>query len=409
VPTGRGVVVFAAGLGLWLLARATGSPTVHMLAVGVVVLPIAAAALARWGRLRLRVRRRVSDARVRPGQRVSVELLVENLSAVPASFVLLEDRLPPALGRPARLVLAGLRPRATHRVAYTLVPQRRGRFVLGPVRLEVSDPFALTRMGMELDVRDELVVAPEVEDLAGGPDTPFGLTMGLAAARQLYRSGDEFYTMRPYVQGDDLRRIHWPSVARTGELMIRQDESTRRSSAVLFVDTREVALGRSYAPAFEKAVSAAASVGVLLARYGFTLKVATSQLPPRQVSEDLLLEALAAVTHHTSRSLGQGLVRLRRAAGADATLVVVTAPPIGPELASLVQAGALFGPKLAVLVHPADPDRLPPEHRRELEGRATQALRSLSRSGWEVVVVPPSGRLAERWHAPRTRSLAVTG
>lgn len=409
MPTGRGALVFAAGLGLWLLSRAMGSPTVHMLAVGVVVLPVAAAALARWGRLRLRVRRRVSDARVRPGQRVGIELVIENLSPIPASFVLVEDHLPQALGRSARLVLAGLSARGTQRVSYALVPQRRGRFVLGPVRVEVSDPFALTRVGMELEVRDELVVAPEVEDLAGGPDAPFGLTMGLAMARQLYRSGQEFYTMRPYVQGDDLRRIHWPSVARTGELMIRQDESTRRSTAVLFVDTREAALGRAHAPAFEKAVSAAASVGVLLARYGFALKLMTSQMPPRQVTEDLLLDALAATTHHTTRSLSQGLARLRQAAAADATLVVVTAPPVGPELVSLVQAGTLFGPKLAVLVHPADPDRLPLEHRQELEGRATQALRSLSRSGWEVVVVPPSGRLAERWHAPRTRPLAVTG
>lgn len=409
MPTGRGVAVFAAGLGLWLLARATGSPTVHMLAVGVAVLPLAAAALARWQRPRLRIRRRVPDARVRPGQRITVELLIENRSPAASSFVLLEDRLPPALGRPTRLVLAGLRPRETRRVPYTLVAQRRGRFVLGPIRVEVSDPFALTRTGMELEVRDELVVTPEVEDLGGGPDTPFGLTIGLAAARQLHRSGDEFSAMRPYVHGDDLRRIHWPSVARTGELMIRQDEASRRASAVLFVDARESALGRSHTPAFEKALSAAASVGVLLARHGFTLKLVMDQLPPRSVGEEALLDALAAVTHGTSRSLRQGLSHLRRAAAADTTLVVVTAPPIGPELAPLVRTGALFGPKLAVLVHPADPDRLPAEHRRELEGRATQALRSLTRSGWAVVVVPPSGRLADRWHAPRTRSLAVTG
>ena len=36
--------------------------------------------------------------------------------------------------------------------------------------------------------------------------------------------------MRGYQEGDDLRRIHWPSVARTGELMIRQDESSKRAS-----------------------------------------------------------------------------------------------------------------------------------------------------------------------------------
>ena len=70
------------------------------------------------------------------------------------------------------------------------------------------------------------------------------------------------------------------------------------------------------------------------------------------------------------------------------------------------QAGTVFGPKVAVLVHPTDPDTLPPERREQLEGRATQAQRSLSRSGWEVVVLTPTGRLADLWHAPKTQPLA---
>jgi len=405
VPSGRGVLVFAAGLGLWALARITGSSTVHMVAVGLVVLPFAAALFARWSRLRLRVRRRLSDTRVRPGQRVTVDLEVENQSPAPSSFLLIEDQVPQALGRSARLVVAGLRARAKQHVSYTLAPQRRGRYALGPLSIDLSDPFALTRVRVELDDRDELVVTPEVEDLVGGPNSPFGMTSGLAMARNLFRTGDEFYTMRPYVVGDDLRRIHWPSVARIGELMIRQDESTRRSSAVLFVDTREAAIGQIHTPSFEKAISAAASVGVLLVRYGFTLKLGTSQLPPQRVTEDLLLDVLAGASHHTARSLSAGLGRLRIAAAADATLVVVSAPPPPAELSSLVQAGTVFGPKVAVLVHPTDPDTLPPERRDQLEGRATQAQHSLSRSGWEVVVLTPNGRLADRWHAPKTQPL----
>ncbi len=406
MPSGRGVLVFAAGLGLWLLARVTGSATVHMVAVGLVVLPFAAALFARWGRLRLRVRRRLSEARVRPGQRVSVDIEVENLAATPTSFLLLEDRVPQALGRSARLVIAGLRAKSRQRASYSLVPQRRGRYTLGPLSVDLSDPFALTKVRVEFDEREELVVTPEVEDLSGGPSSPFGMTTGLAMARNLFRTGDEFYTMRPYVVGDDLRRIHWPSVARSGQLMIRQDESTRRSTAVLFVDTREAAIGQIHARSFERAVSAAASIGVLLVRYGFTLKLATGQLPPQRVSEDLLLDTLAGVSHHTARSLSSGLGRLRIAAAADTTLVVVSGPPPPTELASLVQAGTVFGPKVAVLVHPTDPRSLPPERRDQLEARATQAHRSLKRSGWEVLVVSPTERLADLWHAPKTQPLA---
>ena len=405
MPSGRGVLVFAAGLGLWVAARVTGSPTLHIIAVGVVVLPFAAALVARWSRQRLRVRRRLSEARIRPGQRITVDLEIENLSPAPTSFLLIEDRLPAALGRSARLVLGGLTAKAKQHVTYTISPARRGRYSVGPISIDVTDPFALTKVAVEFEDRDELIVTPQVDDLIGGPDSPFGMTSGLAMARSLFRTGDEFYTMRPYVEGDDLRRIHWPSVARSGELMIRQDESTRRSTAALFIDTRESAVGQVQSPSFEKVISVAASIGVLLCRYGFTTKLATSQLPPQRVGEERLLDTLAGVSHDTGRALSTGLSRLRLAAAADATLVVVGAPPPPPELSSLIRAGAVFGPKIAALIHQTDPDTLPPDRRAQLEARASQAQLSLTRSGWEVVVLPPSGRLADLWHAAKTQPL----
>jgi uncharacterized protein (DUF58 family) len=409
VPSGRGVLVFAAGIGLWVAARILGSPTLHMVSVGMVVLPFGAGLFARWSRQRLRIRRRLSDARIQPGQRVYVELEVENQSPTQTSFLLVEDRLPAALGRSARLVITSLAARDRQRVRYSLVPRQRGRYTLGPLTVDLSDPFALTKLRVEFDEREDLVVAPEVENLAGGPDSPFGLTSGLALAKHLFRTGDEFYTMRPYVEGDDLRRIHWPSVARSRQLMIRQDESTRRSTAVLFVDTRDSAVGQTHSPCFEKVVSCAASLGVLLMRYGFSVKLATTQLPPQRVGEEQLLEALAGISHHSSRALSTGLSRLRMVAASDTTLVVVGSPPAPNELSSLIRSGATFGPKVAVLVHPTDPDTLPPDRRGQLEGRASQAQLSMSRSGWEVVVLPPSARLREIWHASRTRPLVVSG
>lgn len=409
MPSGRGIVVLAAAVGLWVVARIAGSPTLHMIAVGLAVLPFGAALFARWSRQRLRIRRRLSDARVQPGQRVQVELEVENKSPTQTSFLLIEDRLPASLGRSARLVVAALPGKERQRVRYSITPRQRGRYSLGPLSVDLSDPFALTKLRIEFDERDDLVVAPEVEQLAGGPDSPFGLTSGLALARHLFRTGDEFYTMRPYNEGDDLRRIHWPSVARSGELMIRQDESTRRSTAVLFVDTRDSAVGQTHSPCFERVVSCAASLGVLLMRYGFTVKLATTQLPPQRVGEEQLLEALAGVSHHSTRALTTGLTRLRMVAAGDTTLVIVGAPPAPNELPSLIRTGATFGPKVGIFVHPTDPDTLPPDRRGQLEGRASQAQLSMSRSGWEILVLPPSARLRDVWHANRTQPLVVSG
>ena len=50
MPSGRGALVFAAGIGFWAAGRILGSATLHMVAVGLVVLPFAAALAARWSR-----------------------------------------------------------------------------------------------------------------------------------------------------------------------------------------------------------------------------------------------------------------------------------------------------------------------------------------------------------------------
>jgi hypothetical protein len=97
------------------------------------------------------------------------------------------------------------------------------------------------------------------------------------------------------------------------------------------------------------------------------------------------------------------------AASSDTALVVVGAPPAPTELPSWIRVGAMFGPKIGVFVHPTDPDTLPPERRDHLEGRASQARISLARSGWEVLVLPPSRKLGDVWHVERTRPLVVSG
>jgi hypothetical protein len=59
-----------------------------------------------------------------------------------------------------------------------------------------------------------------------------------------------------------------------------------------------------------------------------------------------------------------------------------------------------------VLVHPTDPTSLPADRREQLEGRASQARHSLARSGWDVLILSPSGRLRDVWHEPKVRLLA---
>ena len=404
--TGRGVTVFVAGLAMWVVARIVGSPGMEVVGVGLAALPFLAALLARRRRSRIATRRRLSDIRVVPGTRVTVTLDIENRSPSPTSFLLLEDQVPASLGRPARLVVSGIPGRGTLQASYTVLPQVRGRYRIGPLAVDVTDAFALTRLQMEFDEHEDLLVTPEIEDLERSPDPSAGMSFGSSRARQLFRTGEEYYTMRQYQEGDDLRRLHWASVARTGQLMIRQDESTRRASGLVFLDNRAAAVGQTHTAPFERAVSVAATLGVLLTRKGFVLRVSTADVPPTPVTEDRFLDTLAALGHSASRTAGPALTNLRAGAAADTSLVLVGGIPAPGEVTSTIRAASGYGPKLAVLIYPVDPQRLTAERLAELEGRATQARLALTRAGWDCILLPPSMRLNDRWHAPKERPLA---
>lgn len=404
MPTRRGWAALGAGLFLWVAARFLGSRDLHMVATGIVVLPLLAALFVRWSNVRISVRRHLSAVRVFPGTRVVVQIRVDNVGRGTIPFLLLEDTLPPSFGRQARLVMTGIPSRNHETASYSVICRQRGHYNVGPLKIHVTDPFGLARTTVEAAGLNDLIVYPEVEDLEGTGLTAFGVGAGESAVRHLYRSAAEFYTMREYVSGDDLRRIHWPSVARTGRLMIRQDETTRRAIAVLFLDNRLGILGNQASPGLERAVSATASVGRALLRAGFALELATADSPARPVSEERLLETLAGAGPVRKRSVSEALAGLRGSAAADSTLALVTAPPQSTDISGLSRLGITFGRKLAVFVYPVPLSTLTAPAAAELEGRATAARASLQRAGWEVYLVHTDGRLADAWQQLRQSS-----
>jgi uncharacterized protein (DUF58 family) len=408
VPTKRGWVAFVAGLLLWLAARFVGSPDLHMVAVGIIAMPFLSAAFVHWSQVRLTVRRHLSAVRVFPGTRVTVSITVENEGRITVPFLLLEDALPSALGRPAHLVVTGIPARNDQTVSYSVLCRSRGRFAVGPLSILITDPFGLARVRVQTMDENELVVYPKVEDVEGWNLAMQGVGAGESAVRHLHRSAAEFFTMREYVTGDDLRRIHWPSVARTGQLMIRQDESTRRSTATVFLDNRQASLGDYGSPAFERGVSLAATVGRLLTQKGFIVHLAAVDAEAVQVDETRLLERLAAISPARVRASGDALVRLRATARSDTSLAFVSAPPPPHELQALIRTGSAFGRKLAILIYPVNIAGLPAPTAHELEARAAAARASLQHAGWEVLLMEPDGRLGELWQSrPTRRALRV--
>ena len=400
--TGRAWAILAGGAALWLTSRLLGTPDLHMVSVGLLALIPLAAVLVRLMRHDLTAVRRLSTRRAFPGTRVRVEIEVRNTGRRRTAMLLVEDRLPSSLGPVARGVLGEIRAGARQQMTYELTPRLRGRYRIGPLSVLVADPFDLVRKRIELDLHHDLIVFPTVESLSSGrPATPLGGT-GEASTRQLFRAAEEFFTMRAYEEGDDLRRIHWPSVARTGELMIRQDESAHRAAAAVFLDNRSSGLGGAGA-AFERAVSAAASVGAHYLRTGFRLRLATADRAPMVTELDRFLETLALAQPSPARQITPTLQRLASASSGGGALVVVTHVPDAPTIAALSRLKT-SGSKIAILVRQQDPDEMTLRARHELERGLEAARRSLGRSGWQVIALTPDERLEEAWPRRRGRS-----
>lgn len=406
VLTGRGWSVLGGAALLWVASRIVGSADLHMLAVGLAAIVGVAALFVRIGGPRLHVSRRLSTRRAFPGSRVGVDLEVQSAGATASPFVVLEDRLPATLGGGARAVLAGIPAGGRRSVTYHVMARARGRYEVGPTAAAVADPFDLVRRRTWFADRHDLLIYPEVEDLAGDGMAARAGTSGESSSRQIFRTGDDFYTMRPYETGEDLRRIHWPSTARTGELMIRQDETARRATAVILLDTRAGALGAG-SEAFERAVSAAASIGSLYLRLGYSLQVATPDLRPTAVARAHFLETLALVEPSAREVLTPTLRRLRPLAARNPSLIVVTHVPVAAELAVLTRSGALFAARTAVLVSGRHPDRLGPPERERFERRLAAARASLGRAGWDVATLRPGERLTEVWRSGPRRRIAA--
>jgi uncharacterized protein (DUF58 family) len=410
MPTRRGWAAFTAGLAFWVAARFIGSDDLHMVAVGLTVLPFLAALFVQWNRVRLDIHRHLSSPRVHAGARVVVTIDITNQGSITTPFLLLEDTLSPTLGKPARLVVTGVPSGSKQRVSYSIPTRHRGRYSIGPLSISITDPFGLARVKIQTQSKNDLIVYPAVEELEAWTLGMQGAGAGESTVRHLFRSAAEFYTMREYVTGDDLRRIHWPSVARTGHLMIRQDESTRRSMATIFLDNRTSSLGVDASAGFEKGVSVAASLGRLLIQAGFAVRLAALDVEATQVSETALLERLATITTVRTGGIGDALTSLRAAARSDTSLALITAPPRGPELAAMSRIGSGFGRKLAVFINPVPLAGIPEEARTELETRATMARGTLQHAGWEIFMLQPDGRLADVWRSNRrSRKLQVAG
>src|SRR4051812_38745544 len=203
-------------------------------------------------------------------------LRLQNMSRLPTGTLLLEDKLPYALGSRPRVVLERLAAHQASSVAYAVRADVRGRYPVGPLVIRLTDPFGLCEMNRSFPSVDRLIVIPQVVSLPAVRLAGEYAGTGDSRARSVAVHGEDDAATREYRRGDDLRRVHWRSTARTGELMVRREEQPWESRATVVLDTRASAhRGEGPTASFEWAVSAAASVAVHLRHAGYKMRLVT--------------------------------------------------------------------------------------------------------------------------------------
>jgi uncharacterized protein (DUF58 family) len=328
-PVTRAKLALALGVATYAAAWAFGSGPLYPVAAALVLAVLVAAVWVRLavGRNPPALTRTLDRTEPREGDDVGVRLQLWLDGTFPPPNVTVVEEF-------ARIgeVRTELRAQDHALVGeYVLHSLPRGRYTIESATSAVGDPFGLVRTTAPLDSGAAFLVYPRLVEL----DTLFTDAGGrLDTGRRLLLrrpAGFDLHSVREYEEGESLRRVHWPSTARRGELMVKELEDAPRDelAVLLDADARAVA-GEPPDSSFDAQVRAAGSVLQAHVRRGRRcVLLTTSDRGVRRVNTDggwhRALELLAGVEPSDHGSAATLLADESGAATRALDLVIVTA------------------------------------------------------------------------------------
>ena len=348
-PRGRLVTAVAAVTlvlgGWWHYAGLTG---IGAALAGLVLLDVATVAVPGP----LRARRVVEPLQVSRHGRCTGTLTIDH-SGRRLPFVI--DGVEPVGAASVPIPATWLRSGRPVTVGYDVPTASRGLRVIGPARLRRLGPTGLAARADEVGGTVAVRVVPRVLPVRGVP--PGARRGHISGDERVARGGTDLVALREYLPGDDLRRLHWATSARTGTLMVRDDADPSQAQLTVLLDDRAASYGADQE--FEDAVDVAAALTASASAAGHPVRLRTltgrvdvmhtgaSAGSGRPAPE--LLAALADVA----------LVRADQATPAgpsalyDLDIVAIVSGPTADRAELVVEAGrAVVGVVLAVDPHP---------------------------------------------------------
>ncbi|MDY0907945.1 DUF58 domain-containing protein [Microbacterium sp. CFBP9034] len=294
-------VLIAGAVVLWIAGGALGWWELTVAAVVITTL-LALCALFLIGRTAYDVELDLTRTRVVVGERAVGALTLSNTGTraiLPSRVV-----LPVGAGR-GEFEVNRLAPGSSAEELFAIPTTRRAVVAVGPVSVVRGDPLGLFERVHRKDEPVDLYVHPRTV-LFDGQSLGFLRDLEGLPATDLSRDDVSFHALREYQPGDDLRHVHWKSTARTGTVMVRQYEETRRSHFVIGLSTNPGDYRDD--EEFELAISAAGSLGLRALRDSQRVEVRVQERALPSGTGKQFLDSLSGVVH--SRPRAGGIVEL---------------------------------------------------------------------------------------------------
>lgn len=225
---------------------------------------------------RIYLERRIIS-KVEEDDSLEIELEIRNKSPLPIFDVVFEDYLSCAYPREKQrfIILGSLRLGSVNKLKYRCFCPQRGRYDLGPLTAYFFDPFGLFYFKEIYPVYSELYVYPRTFKIRNFPSLNKGTTpwLGLETSR-ISGDDDEFYGVREYRRGDQLKKIHWMASARKNQLIVKeyQRQSFFRAT-IMFNLSKEDNLGEGKESVAEYTIKIVASIAKYLINLGVSVEV----------------------------------------------------------------------------------------------------------------------------------------
>lgn len=410
--TTRGRAFVAAGLTLLVSGFLLGFADITRVGVLLCTLPLLAGLSARRKSNRVTVTRSIHPARLVVGQSASVKVVLQNNSGRRTQLQFAEERVDYLLGDRPRFILPAMEPGDIREVDYQIRSQVRGQYQLGPLTLRKQDPYGLATVTASLPGSTDILVLPRIEILGRERPRANGIGAEGAIPHMVAVHGEDDAAVRSYREGDDLRRIHWPTTAHRSQLMVRQEDHPARRRAVLVLDSRTVGhQGSGTSGSFEWAVTATASIAAHLSGHHYAVHLASNETivqghATQTVEVDEALASLAMAQLGASQQFDDVIRWARPLTSISGLVIAIATDHDDAALRRTVALRQSEGTGLLILLDTASFAQARPGAPTD---RTLALADMVAEAGWSTCVVGSGMTVAQAWTTLSARSAIMIG